>query len=632
MIIDLINKEVHIISTNNELKPRHKSQLRHWGFKLSIDGNLVWANDDIREVLVKVIEYFNGINLPYTLSDSCNHFFKQLKDSAEKFKRISDLAQRYKDGDFDKEDFANQVNFLNNQIHRQLKEHQIKAYYHLSLLGNAANFSVPGSGKTSVVLAHYERLRIKGDVNLLFVVGPAACFAPWRYEFEAVLERKPAYVILAGGDKIQRRSEYYKPNKHAELYLTTFQTILNDKDLLSVLFCNRLVNAYFVVDEAHYLKQIDGQWANAVLETSKYAKYRCALTGTPIPHSYSDLFNIFDLLWPDQNPISNEDRALVISLEEQGKSDKAKAILDREIGPLFYRVRKSELLLKPQIFHDPTLIEMNPIEREIYDAIVNKIRDYAREDYLRNIDVVRRLRRGRMIRLRQCLSYSKLLSTAIDEYDKEENLTSDNINLKKSILEYDQVERPAKLEILLNFVNKFINEDRKIVIWAHFIGTINLIEEALSETGYLCKKIIGEVPIEKTSLDEEETREKIISEFISPKSGLNILIANPAACAESISLHKTCHDAIYYGLSYNGAQYLQSLDRIHRVGGSENVEAHYHYLQYNATIEPDILANLNRKAQKMYDVIDGDYNIYSLDMQEYDEQSDLEAFEMIFGE
>ena len=140
--------------------------------------------------------------------------------------------------------------------------------------------------------------------------------------------------------------------------------------------------------------------------------------------------------------------------------------------------------------------------------------------------------------------------------------------------------------------------------------------------------IYGDTPIEQTSIDEEETREKIRNEFVDPRSGLNILIANPAACGESISLHKTCFHSIYYDLSYNCAQYLQSLDRIHRVGGSEVNQANYYLLQYPSTIDQDIIHNLDNKAKKMYDVIEEDYGIYSLDMFEEDEE--IQAYERLF--
>ena len=136
----------------------------------------------------------------------------------------------------------------------------------------------------------------------------------------------------------------------------------------------------------------------------------------------------------------------------------------------------------------------------------------------------------------------------------------------------------------------------------------------LTKNNIKSKYIYGKTPTEAESLSEEDTREKIIKEFLDTSSNLNVLIANPAACAESISLHKTCHKAIYYDLSYNCAQYLQSLDRIHRVGGSEKNDTDYYFLQYENTVDQDIENNLKEKAHKMNSLIEEDYGIYDLDM------------------
>jgi len=125
------------------------------------------------------------------------------------------------------------------------------------------------------------------------------------------------------------------------------------------------------------------------------------------------------------------------------------------------------------------------------------------------------------------------------------------------------------------------------------------------------------------------TREEIIQQFLRPDSGVDVLVANPAACAESISLHKSCSYAIYYDLSYNSAQYLQSLDRIHRVGGSENKTANYIFLHYENSIDTDILSNVRTKAENMSQVIDLDYAIYSLDM--FDEDEEQGAYARIFN-
>lgn len=626
MFLDIIEDKLFIRQVESALKPRHISQLIYWGFSKNSDEDYLLLDNNIEFILPNVLRYFDKSQINYTLSPSCEILIKYIQEKAGIFQEAVEAGRKFKDGIFNKEDFNEHLTFLSKNIHRKLKDHQLKASYHLFLIGNGANFSVPGSGKTTVVLSVFDRLRLQDKVNILFVVGPPACFGPWRDEFKAVLGRSPNYNILAGGDRSQRKIEYYKSDVINELYLTTFQTLLNDQEEVAVFLKNRKVKAFLVIDEAHYIKQINGNWANAVLRISSCTKYRCVLTGTPIPKSYSDLYNLFDFLWPNDLPISSEDKIRLQILEEKKDYNSASKILEPTVGPLFYRVRKSELGLKPQVFHDPIIIQMNLYERKIYDAIINKIRTYAKEDFLVNIELVLKLRRGRMIRLRQCLSYTKLLSTAIDNY--EEDLLLDDNDLRYMIFNYDKLETPAKLIYLINIITEFQQNKEKVVIWAHFIGIIKLIEKRLLELGLNCKKIIGETPIERTTISEEETREKIINEFISENSGLNILIANPAACAESISLHKTCYKAVYYDLSYNCAQYLQSLDRIHRVGGSEEHSAYYYFLQYDNTIDEEILSNLKLKAQKMYNIIENDYNIYSLDM--FEDADELDAYKKLF--
>ena len=156
-----------------------------------------------------------------------------------------------------------------------------------------------------------------------------------------------------------------------------------------------------------------------------------------------------------------------------------------------------------------------------------------------------------------------------------------------------------------------------------------LIESELNKLEIPVKCIYGAVPIESNK--GLLTREQIRQEFIDPTSGLDFLVANPGACAESISLHKTCQNAIYYDMSFNCAQYLQSLDRIHRVGGSEDISVNYYFLQYENSFEQTIIDNLNSKREKMYALIEQDYPIYTMDMIE-DDELDIEVYNQLFGQ
>lgn len=629
MIIDFIE---HTLRLNyKSLTSSQLSQLDFWGFK-NISNNILEFNGlEADKILSKIIAYFNKEKIKFEPTKNCEIKINLIAERTEEFQSTKKLGQEFKNGKYNKKQFKEFEEFFKTHLPtRKLKQHQLKAAYHLYLIHNGANFSVPGSGKTSVVLSVYEKLRDEGKVNVLFVVGPPACFGPWKNEFVETLGRKPKQKVLAGGDKGSRKSEYFaNSNNKLELYLTTFQTLINDQKEINTFFSQKGINVFLVIDEAHYIKQVNGNWASAVLNIAKHSRFRCVLTGTPIPKSFSDIYNLFDFLWPQNETIESTSRIKLQAFEKNHKIEEAKIILEDRVGPLFYRVRKKDLGLTEQKFHEPIILSMNKYEKIIYDAIERKIRHYAMDDYLQNIDFIDKLKRGRMIRLRQSVSYLHLLIKAIENYD--EDILEDEKDLRYIVRDYDKLELPAKVLYLTSKVQELQKQKQKVVIWTNFVGTIEKLEKHFNKKlGLYCRSIYGKTPIEQSSIADEKTREEIRDEFVNPNSGLDILIANPAACAESISLHKTCHNAIYYDLTYNCAQYLQSLDRIHRVGGSETVEANYYFLQYENSIDQDILNNLRRKADRMGKIIDEDYKIYSLDMFD-DEDEEINAYNRLFG-
>ena len=611
------------------LASRHKSQLQFWGFNFITDENsFVMETDDPLEVIVKTKNYFNKNDKIIELDAAAEKLYERYERGAGALAHAIHQGQSFKDGNIDIPPTNDFISFLNDNIPRALKDHQIKAALHLLNVENGANFSTPGSGKTTVVLTVFEYLRRRGEIDTLFVVGPPACFGPWISEYELVLGERPKYEILAGGDVEDRRLRYMVSKADAsDLYLTTFQTLQRDWPNVRNFMRLHGINVYLIIDEAHYIKQPGGQWADAVLNIAGFSKKRCILTGTPFPKSFTDAFNLFDVLWPESPPISEQDRHKIHYYSKHNRPEKAGSILDERIGPLFYRVRKNDLHLADQIFHEPIMIDMNEKERQIYDAIVEHVIKLSESDYKRNFDVLMRLRQGRMMRLRQCISYIHLLKTAIPDYDEE--LIKDIFLISNIVNNYDEIEMPAKIIKMLELVNTLRGENEKVVIWSNFIETLKLIKRTLEGAGHRPELIYGATPTQNSTVRDELTREEIISRFVNPDGGIDILVANPAACAESISLHKTCSHAIYYDLSYNCAQYLQSLDRIHRVGGSEDKEAHYFFLLYENTIDADILINVRRKAHNMYSIIDQDYAVYSLDMFEGNE--DLEAYARLFG-
>ena len=460
---------------------------------------------------------------------------------------------------------------------------------------------MPGSGKTSVVLAYYEKLKIENKVEAIFVIGPLNCFNSWETEFKLTLGRDSKIKILE--PDFNKRKFIYNNFLKSELYMSSFATIANDIEKLKKFFTH--YKFLLVVDEAHNIKKIDGIWSNAALELSKFSKYKVILTGTPMPNAFKDYYNYLDFLYGSNEIILPNEKAQIEVHIDRKEYDEAAELLREKIFPFYTRVTKKNLNLSKPNFNEPILIKMNPIEFEIHQAIITKIKHYANNDYLKNIDLMKKICKARAIRLRQVCSYVKNLVTAIPDeiIAGDENLISDK-NIKNLIATYDDNEKPAKLLKLKEIVKDLVNNNKKVLIWSTHRKTVDLIRSELISDGVIIKQITGD-----TDLTE---RENIKKEFNNPSSILQAIIATPQSCSESISLHKDCQNAIYYDINYNAAEFLQSLDRIHRVGGSETKPVYYNFLHYENSVDIKIYNKVFEKADRQMKVIENDNLIFSI--------------------
>ena len=78
-----------------------------------------------------------------------------------------------------------------------------------------------------------------------------------------------------------------------------------------------------------------------------------------------------------------------------------------------------------------------------------------------------------------------------------------------------------------------------------------------------------------------------------------VLLANPAATGEGVSLHEICHDAIYLDRTFNAGQYLQSVDRIHRLGLAPAQETRITFLLTRDTIDEVVDLRVRDKAERL---------------------------------
>jgi SNF2 family DNA or RNA helicase len=314
------------------------------------------------------------------------------------------------------------------------------------------------------------------------------------------------------------------------------------------------------------------------------------------PNDLRDIFNYLDFLYGQDKILSSEDKSRIEILLNKKNDIDAIEFVRQKINPYFVRVTKNDLNLSKQIFNPPILVEMNTYEKQIYDAIVTNIKNYGRNEFFDNVDLIEQICKARIIRLKQCASYVKNLESVLEDNPifPKENLITNNIS--QIISRYDELEKPAKLLKLLEIVKNLKAENKKILIWSTHLKTVDLIYKELTSNNIKIEKIIGE-----TDLDQ---RKNIKIDFNDKTSSLNAIVATPQSCAESISLHQACTNAIYYDLSYNAAEFLQSLDRIHRVGGSENVPVEYDFLHYNHSVDVKVYNKVFQKADRQMRIIE----------------------------
>lgn len=327
------------------LNGKQRTHLLAIGLKFNRDECFYFS--DGKNILVlfeKVISAFNSWGVNYEASNDLVIQIEKQTKLIEKLQNAKINGGAVKNGNRNRCDYNEFLEFINSNLFRKLKDHQIKSAIHLLEVINGANFSVPGSGKTTVVLSVYLWLKYLGLIDALFVVGPPSCFGPWQNEYQEVTKKKPKVKIFAGGDALERQKGYriYGDNDVADLYLTTFQTLQRDVDLVVRMFREEGKRFFLVVDEAHYIKQLNGAWAIAVLSIAAHAERRCILSGTPFPKSYTDSFNLFDVLWPDTPPITASDRLTIQDLSQEGFDGDAIDLMKQSIDALFYRVRKKD--------------------------------------------------------------------------------------------------------------------------------------------------------------------------------------------------------------------------------------------------------------------------------------------------
>lgn len=596
MILNLVDEQLVLYGNEDEIQ-KVKS---HPKFKLSLKRMI--NNFSKKSIFFKEeIAYSNYKNIIETMNIISDKRKIHLEVSNEIYdyivKNESYINYKYSIGNdikkrderyFDK--FLEFNHIVATNMHRRLREQQMWDSFFMTVLEKSGNFSVPGSGKTSSVYGMFAYLKATENIKRVVMIGPKNSFISWKDEFLFCFKNFElnCFDIHDYSNNFSRKKALKFETGNSNLILINYEALGTYLEEIKSLTDEKTL---LVFDEVHKIKNPKGIRASFAKELALNAKYLVALTGTPIPNGYQDIYNFLNIIYPkDYNQFFG---FTLQTLNKPNEIDMEN--INNKIHPFFCRTTKDDLKVpKP---NEDKIVEFNHDEKEneLFKVLYNK---YSSNPL------------SFMIRVLQLESDPQMLLSSIDINDfnnvldisDSDVISIDYVNYSSDVIEkINAIKKSTKMENLLNVVETLITTNKNAIIWCIFIKSMENIQSNLASKGIQSSIISGET--------DQDDRNKIIKDF--KEGNIQFLITNPHTLAESVSLHKNCHDAIYFEYSYNLVHLLQSKDRIHRLGLNNDAYTQYYYLTGNFefqmesfSLDAKIYQRLKEKENRMLDSID----------------------------
>ena len=446
---------------------------------------------------------------------------------------------------------------------RKLTKEQRRNIVKLSRLPIGATYSVTGAGKTTEAIAFY--LIHKEKRHGLIIACPKNAFAAWEEQFrECLKDHAPKICRLSNGEKqIQRDLHQYKD----EVFLISYQQLARVSHIVAKHL--QVKPSFMFLDESHRVKGGENTETGRTIQRIAHLPFgKLVMSGTPLPNSISDLLPQYSFLFPHDHDVTESN-------------------IVEKFRRIYVRTTKNELL-------DPKYFPMNIIRTEIpLSEQQRKLYELIRNEEARRISGIGRDEKAVYRQLGK--SYMRMLQASSNPM----LLLRSTLSTPDALREAIDAGQSNKIKYLAIKCRQLAREGKKTIVWSCFVDNVESIASMLLDLGAMY--IHGGVD---TGSDvDDHTREAIIKKFHDDKN-MYVLVANPAACSEGISLHRVCHHAIYVDRNYNAAQYLQSRDRIHRLGLTKGTVTTVEILHSGDTIDDLIDIRLNMKINRMASVLE----------------------------
>ena len=415
-----------------------------------------------------------------------------------------------------------------------------------------------GLGKTLQTLAWLAWLRDQNRKNQKpsLVICPASVLHNWRREANRFTSHLKVLVLESG----EARHNLRKQIPQHDLIVTNYALLRRDLEELQK-FSFRAV----ILDEAQFIKNPGAQVTQSVKQLK--SEYRLALTGTPLENRLLDLWSIVDFVQPGY--LGNQEY-FIETYEPRGVENAemeqriARRRLSAKLRPLLLRRLKKHVAKDlPDRIEQRRDCQLGDEQRKLYLAELRRSRDQVMQAVAeKGINKSKIHVLAALTRLRQICCHPRLVG-------------NDSIS--------------GKTETLFELLEPLLAEGQKVLVFSQFVQMLELLERECRERQIPTHILTGQT----------KDRQQAVSDFQNdPNAGVFLLSLRAAGTGLNLT---TASYVVLYDPWWNPAVEAQAIDRSHRIGQTQTVNAYR--LISPGTVEEKIWELQQSKAKTIADVL-----------------------------
>ena len=391
------------------------------------------------------------------------------------------------------------------------------------------------------------------------IITPASLVYNWKNEFEKFAPQLNVHTVTG---TLKERRALMDTLENQAILITSYQLLYRDEELYE-----KMSFDYQIIDEAQFIKNQGNQTTKAVKDIQ--ARFRLALTGTPVENKLSELWSIFDYVMPGFLYKYQRFRKEIETPIVKNQNQEIMQRLQKMIQPFVLRRTKKEVLKElPDKIEKCMYAVLEGEQKSLYQAHAQRLQMQLSKQTDEEFQSSQIQILAELTRLRQL---------CCDPGTFYENYKGGS----------------AKLDLCMQLVENAMESGHKILLFSQFTTMLDKIAQELDKRGIAHYMLTGRTKkLERVQMAEAFNQDDTPIFCISLKAG-------------GTGLNLTGADmVIHFDPWWNAAVETQATDRAHRIGQKQVVTV-YKLIASN-TLEERIMELQNKKKELASQVLGGE--------------------------